>query len=124
MQLSRGQLSWGQLSGWQLSKGKLSGVNYPGGNCPRDNHPGVNCPGSNHPGAIILWGKCSGGNYPGGNCPGGNYPVPKKTEDGKNLFFKALVCGLRKLYVVNFLSNALHEKVMICYLRYIRCTVC
>ena len=40
-----------------------------------------------------------------------------KTENGKNVFFKALANRFRltKLFMVNFLSNGLHEKVMICH---------
>ena len=41
----------------------------------------------------------------------------KKTENGKNVFFKALGNRFRltKLFMVNLLSNGLHEKVMICH---------
>ena len=41
----------------------------------------------------------------------------KKTENGKNVFFKALANRLllTKLFMVNLLSNGLHEKVMICH---------
>ena len=52
----------------------------------------------------------------------------KKTEDGGNLFFQGpllkilfnivkVVHGSTKSFVSNLLSNGLHEKVMICYLK-------
>ena len=43
--------------------------------------------------------------------------IRKKTENFKNIFFKALANRflLTKLFMVNFLSNGLHEKVMICH---------
>ena len=44
----------------------------------------------------------------------------KKTEDGDNVFFKALAKGffvnIKKLFMVDLLSNGLHENVMICYI--------
>ena len=43
----------------------------------------------------------------------------KKTEDGENVLFKDLAksffVGMKKLFMVKLLSNALHEKV-ICYI--------
>ena len=43
----------------------------------------------------------------------------KKTEDGENVLFKDLAknffVGMKKLLMVELLSNALHEKV-ICYI--------
>ena len=56
-----------------------------------------------------------------------NLPI-KITEIGGNLFRKALVLkilfnivkvvhGSTKLFMVDLLSNGLHEKVMICYLK-------
>ena len=40
----------------------------------------------------------------------------KKTENGENIFFKALVNRFR-LTLKLTVSNGLHEKVMICYLK-------
>ena len=44
----------------------------------------------------------------------------KKTEDGENVFFKALAkiffVNIKKLFMADLLSNGLHEKVMICYI--------
>ena len=49
----------------------------------------------------------------------------KKVKHGENVFFKAFVnrfwliskvnLGSTKLFMADFLSNWLHEKVMICY---------
>ena len=47
----------------------------------------------------------------------------KKTENGENIFFKALINRSKpcqrtaKLFMEGFLSNGLHEKVMICSLK-------
>ena len=43
----------------------------------------------------------------------------KKTEDGENVFFKALAkvfFNIKKLFMANLLSNGLYEKVTICYI--------
>ena len=44
----------------------------------------------------------------------------KKTEDGENVFFKALAkiffVNTKKLFMADLLSSGLHEKVMICYI--------
>ena len=53
----------------------------------------------------------------------------KKTEDGENIFQVNLKANqssqkTTKLLMHDLLSNGLHEKVVICYLKQIRCTVC
>ena len=53
----------------------------------------------------------------------------KKTENGENIFQANLKANqpcqrTAKLLMHNLLSNGLHEKVVICYLKQIRCTVC
>ena len=44
----------------------------------------------------------------------------KKTEDGENVFFKALAkiffVNTKKLFMADLLLSGLHEKVMICYI--------
>ena len=44
----------------------------------------------------------------------------KKTEDGQNVFFKALAkisfFNIKKLFMAELLSNRLQEKLMICYI--------
>ena len=57
-----------------------------------------------------------------------------KSENGENIVFKALISvnieanqlcqRTKKLFTAVLLSNGLHENVMICYLKLIRCTVC
>ena len=42
-----------------------------------------------------------------------NLSIEKKTEDGENLFFKALANRFW-LFIADLLSNGLDEKVMIC----------
>ena len=42
----------------------------------------------------------------------------KKTEEGENVFFKALAqffFNIKKLFMTDLLINGLHEKVLICY---------
>ena len=58
----------------------------------------------------------------------------KKIEDGENLFLKALANRFwltskvahssAELLMADLLSNGLHEKIMICYWKSIKCTVC
>ena len=61
--------------------------------------------------------------------------LKQETEDGENLFIKTfvnvilvnivkVVYGSTKLFMADLLSNELHEKAIICYLKQIRCTVC
>ena len=58
---------------------------------------------------------CTVGFMKARNCLG----KKKKTEDGENVLFKDLAksffVGMKKLFMVKLLSNALHEKV-ICYI--------